>query len=782
MIDTEAHSNAHIEMDEEAANLVFTLVESELLDTLRSRKGSGLRGDLKAIVDKTSSVLGDFDITKCPRISMNMDAIDDYLDGPSMPLFAQVNKALCTDDWIIVPTSCLPTKRLVFNDLKATSAHLNMPFVRAVTQHDLLLSRMRSGLTRAVEEYDNIIEDYKLNVAINPTSSEAWYYLAQAHSDLADELLLGTASEIISSRYDIAVLQRSAVSCAVQAKQLLPPLHAGSTPSSGDDSNSSDEDLFEQNQKLHIRLYSFVGCLLYRIASKPLSLLAFQILPSNVLVPDDDVDEERQEWDTGIAHLETSSNVKHASSVIGSLPSIAHTLSSTSGTSAQAVPVNQQIPVSSVPESAMSAIYKLLSMLAKLLHQRSIDVDMAMRFLNNLPFSAASNLDSRALSESSKSVSMEDGRMAAFEAIYSLASQPDFEAPGKHYHYLEKYLGLYIDILVATSDIEGVRVLLRKLKRCSDLFFDSNSMLQRVKAAEFATIDRMVHDLNCPRFVVDDLGKEHIVLQDALSGARFAKEYSVTRHCRLNRTQFNFARDFARDNISFYISLKEHINNIVAAREKENAGQRDSVVETDSTLEPADNAKTSLDVIKRAQQEIEQYVDSATKALAMFDILLEKKKKHFDDADILFRLNENMADLYILVLSIYGQERLYSLSQPHQCDDIDELANLCTKAISLINSHQDPKGTSNSFWQRVLFDEANNESSQQYKLLDPLLEFNVNKLLDAVRDARALQPNPFVRSKQRMDTAQVLVQAAPKSTLATSSNGGLQQANQPSTS
>ncbi|KAJ2519919.1 Histone transcription regulator 3 [Coemansia sp. RSA 1939] len=841
--DTEAHSNAHIEMDEEAANLVFTLVESELLDTLRSRKGSGLRGDLKAIVDKTSSVLGDFDITKCPRISMNMDAIDDYLDGPSMPLFAQVNKALCTDDWIIVPTSCLPTKRLVFNDLKATSAHLNMPFVRAVTQHDLLLSRMRSGLTRAVEEYDNIIEDYKLNVAINPTSSEAWYYLAQAHSDLADELLLGTASEIISSRYDIAVLQRSAVSCAVQAKQLLPPLHAGSTPSSGDDSNSSDEDLFEQTQKLHIRLYSFVGCLLYRIASKPLSLLAFQILPSNVLVPDDDVDEERQEWDTGvwkpfkqtahtmsaaeggsvasiartltrrfvkapprlqvyslackllavasrldaenwkwIAHLETSSNVKHASSVIGSLPSIAHTLSSTSGTSAQAVPVNQQIPVSSVPESAMSAIYKLLSMLAKLLHQRSIDVDMAMRFLNNLPFSAASNLDSRALSESSKSVSMEDGRMAAFEAIYSLASQPDFEAPGKHYHYLEKYLGLYIDILVATSDIEGVRVLLRKLKRCSDLFFDSNSMLQRVKAAEFATIDRMVHDLNCPRFVVDDLGKEHIVLQDALSGARFAKEYSVTRHCRLNRTQFNFARDFARDNISFYISLKEHINNIVAAREKENAGQRDSVVETDSTLEPADNAKTSLDVIKRAQQEIEQYVDSATKALAMFDILLEKKKKHFDDADILFRLNENMADLYILVLSIYGQERLYSLSQPHQCDDIDELANLCTKAISLINSHQDPKGTSNSFWQRVLFDEANNESSQQYKLLDPLLEFNVNKLLDAVRDARALQPNPFVRSKQRMDTAQVLVQAAPKSTLATSSNGGLQQANQPSTS
>ncbi|KAJ2524195.1 Histone transcription regulator 3 [Coemansia sp. RSA 2049] len=298
--DTEAHSNAHIEMDEEAANLVFTLVESELLDTLRSRKGSGLRGDLKAIVDKTSSVLGDFDITKCPRISMNMDAIDDYLDGPSMPLFAQVNKALCTDDWIIVPTSCLPTKRLVFNDLKATSAHLNMPFVRAVTQHDLLLSRMRSGLTRAVEEYDNIIEDYKLNVAINPTSSEAWYYLAQAHSDLADELLLGTASEIISSRYDIAVLQRSAVSCAVQAKQLLPPLHAGSTPSSGDDSNSSDEDLFEQNQKLHIRLYSFVGCLLYRIASKPLSLLAFQILPSNVLVPDDDVDEERQEWDTGL--------------------------------------------------------------------------------------------------------------------------------------------------------------------------------------------------------------------------------------------------------------------------------------------------------------------------------------------------------------------------------------------------------------------------------------------------------------------------------------------------
>ncbi|KAJ2386719.1 hypothetical protein GGI23_006431, partial [Coemansia sp. RSA 2559] len=340
---------------------------------------------------------------------------------------------------------------------------------------------------------------------------------------------------------------------------------------------------------------------------------------------------------------------------------------------------------------------------------------------------------------------------------------PDFEAPGKHYLYLEKYLCLYVETLVATSDIEGVQILLRKLKRCSGMFFDISAMQLRVKAAEISTLNRMVHCLNCPKFVVDNLGNEHIVLQNALDGDSVATEYSVTRHCRLNRTQFNCARDFARDNISFCISFREHISNVISKR----GATEDAAVSGTS-----DNSNTSLGIVKSAQQIVDRYLDTATKAMALFDILLEKKKKHFDDAETLSKLNDNLADLYILILSTYGQERLNISVHPLQDDDLGELANMCSRVIALISSNHDPKTTCGVFWQRVLFDEANNESSQQYKLLDPLLEFNVNKLLDSVRDARSLQPNPFVRNTSRASIALVSVQPVPQPTTTSASAGG----------
>ncbi|KAI9501639.1 hypothetical protein BX070DRAFT_236527 [Coemansia spiralis] len=894
--DAEMHLCEHIDMDETAANLVFTLIEADLLDTLRSRKGTGLRSDLKAIVDKTGSVLGDIDTAKYPRLGMNMDIIDDYLDGLSMPSFAQVESALCSERDVKVPVACLPVKEGI-KDSGILPAYLTLPFVRAITQHELLLARMRSGHSRPVEEYDNIIEDYKLNVALNPESPEAWYHLGQAHSDLANELLLGTASEILGSKYDIAVLQRAAVSCAIQAKQLLSsPDNMRSLSGLCDkafveDEESGESALYEQTRKLHIRVYSFTGNLLYRIASRPLSLLAFQILPSNVLISDGaDSDEERQEWDvgkwkaSGVVDGNFSNTNSTADAITRSLtrrfvaaPShqriykitrrllanavrldstnwrwvymlgkamakLNDTLSacacylkavylaiaangkhSALSTSSCAWPTHgpgsntaasYQIAISNVPEAAMNAVYKLLSTLAKHLYSSSINADTAIRFIESLPFSAVggTSVNEKPDARFASSGPIEPKSKAVLGTIYSLANQvcaadkrrwhhrlvyllawighsvmgeseqakqtlqtllqtrssnrqlasfykPDFEAPGKHYLYLEKYTGLYIDVLIATSDIEGVQNLLRKLKRCSDFLFDSPALLLRANSAEAATLQKMVHDLNCPRFVVDGLGKEHIVLQNALSGASDTQEFSVTRHCRLNRTQFNCARDFARDNISFFVAFQEHISNILAAIEKkkpETNGNADKA----SGSSTADSTISATDKVEKAQKAIEQYLDTATKAMSLFDLLLEQKKKYSEDADMLSKLNDNLADLYILVLSSYGQERISILIHPHQADDVDELVSMCRKLAAQLASLQALKRPSGSFWQRILFDEASNESSQQYKLLDPLLEFNINKLLDSIRDARALQPNPFVRNKPRSDIVQQAPQAA----------------------
>ncbi|KAJ2333828.1 Histone transcription regulator 3, partial [Coemansia sp. RSA 2673] len=168
---------------------------------IRNRKGAGLRSDFKTIVDKAGIALGELDVERHPRLSMNVDIIDNYLDGTSMPSFVQIDRALRTSA-AEFPDLRLPLKSLVKGG-SIPVAFRSLPFVRAAIQHELILVRMRSGATRAVEDYDEIIEDYKLNIALGAEPSEAWCHLGRAYADLADEMLLGTASEITECKYDI---------------------------------------------------------------------------------------------------------------------------------------------------------------------------------------------------------------------------------------------------------------------------------------------------------------------------------------------------------------------------------------------------------------------------------------------------------------------------------------------------------------------------------------------------------------------------------------------------
>ncbi|KAJ1942711.1 Histone transcription regulator 3, partial [Linderina macrospora] len=257
---TLVHACEHLEMDEASASLVYRLVEPELLDAVRSRKGTGLRSDLKAVVDQASAALGELDVDGIPHLSMNMDVLDGYLDGTSMPTFGEAERSLrySTHDR---PLVSLPLRDL-HGASKFPDAFWSLPFVRATVQHDLLRSRMKSGMSRAIQDYDEVIDDFKLNVALHPTSSEAWHHLGRAFWDLAEEILLGTANEIVEQRFDVAMLQRSALSCAVQAKQYLEPLPtvAGveekrtSKTRNDDESECSDSEEMEQARRLHIRV------------------------------------------------------------------------------------------------------------------------------------------------------------------------------------------------------------------------------------------------------------------------------------------------------------------------------------------------------------------------------------------------------------------------------------------------------------------------------------------------------------------------------------------------
>ncbi|KAJ2335624.1 Histone transcription regulator 3, partial [Coemansia sp. RSA 2681] len=506
----QVHACEHLDMDPQCANSVYLLVEPEIIDAIRNRKGTGLRSDLKAILDKSANALGELDVDKHPRISMNLDTIDDYLDGTSMPSFVQADRALRAGT-LELPGSRLPLRQPVC-DSGFYAAYQTLPFVRAAAQHESILFRMRSGMTRAVEDYDKIIEDYRLNIALGAESSEAWYHLGRAYSDLADEMLLGTVSEIAECKYDIALLQRRSLSCAIQASQQLPPLLTLSAASKekrtppaasdvlaagaakanynsprldnddGDSSDGQDEDS-DLALRLHVRVASSTGHLLYRMAARPLSLLALRVLPSNVLVSDDGT-ESGQQWDVGawssncdrgaVRNLSVSltkrysvapqsqrvymlarlmfaraskldaanwewpymlgkTNAKLGDSLTACalylkachLAVAAGSKSTAAGASAYSSQAHgPAVTGAAIPEVAMDALCKLLTVVTKLVLSEQMDAATARRFVSALPSPCSSNVDSGALDPTLSDLSLEDNTRHSSGAHAKLVRDP----------------------------------------------------------------------------------------------------------------------------------------------------------------------------------------------------------------------------------------------------------------------------------------------------------------------------------------------------------------------
>ncbi|KAJ2636364.1 Histone transcription regulator 3, partial [Coemansia sp. RSA 1286] len=798
--DFAAHACEQVAMDAQSADAACRLVAPELQAATRSRRGTGLRGDLKAIVDKVAAALGEIDVNQHPHLSCNVDVIDNYLDGLTMPTFRDAHRVLCGESVCDLPFRPV--------DDSISTALRTLPFVRAATQHDTLRFRMHSGMSRAIEDYDSIIDDYKLSLALAPRSAEVWHHLAQAFSDLADELLLGTAAEILDCRYDIASLQRLSLSCCLQTRQLL---HAASLSKA--DAGVAQRGL---GGGLQAHFYSFTGRLLYRIAAQPLPCLALQMLPSNVVVSEDEdhVPEAQPEWNTGnwagdsrqrvsttlslslkkryatapsservyslarsmlsrAAHLspttwkcsyvlaKTLAKLGEPTTACALYLKACHIASKGPDSEVAAAPVSTDVAddsataatatatatasvaTASVTEATLDPLYKLLATLCKLAFTSRMPVATALRFVDALPFASTLPPDAREKQLTEVDTLFARIRLLAVQMcaadkrrwnhrpMYLLAwidhytlgqsedakqtllsllqmrnpnkqlatfYKSDSEAPGKHYLYLEKYLLLYIKTLVATSDIEGVQLLVRKLKRSSDSLYNASLVMDRAAAAEISVLQRMVHQLNCPRFVVDNAGSEHIVLQDAVDRADISHVYSITRHCRLNRSQFNSARDHARDNISYFSALAEHLKSVSCA--------------SSDSASPGSEQPSQAE-LEQARQLTDKYLGLANQALLLFGHLLDRRKKHEGSQETIDILSNCLSDLYILLLSTYGQSRKAANLQAI-CRDSQNSgpAFLCRAAVSSIAPSPEPHRPEASFWQSIIFDEVRNESSQ----------------------------------------------------------------------
>ncbi|KAJ2484179.1 Histone transcription regulator 3 [Coemansia sp. RSA 2320] len=745
--DALGHVCEHFDMDLKSANSVYLLVEPGLVEAIRNRKGAGLRSDFKTIVDKAGIALGELDVERHPRLSMNVDIIDNYLDGTSMPSFVQIDRALRTSA-AEFPDLRLPLKSLVKGG-SIPVAFRSLPFVRAAIQHELILVRMRSGATRAVEDYDEIIEDYKLNIAlVSDDGSEA------------------------GRQWDLGKWGGSCDNNAVQfLSQSLAKRYVVSPPSK--------------------RVYA---------------LARIMFAQATVLDP------ANWEWSymLGKVTAKLGNSLAACALYLKACHSAVAASSKSSGTGASAHSHLLQVGVSAttgisavhaaIPDAAMDPMYKLLASLTKLVWSSRIVGATAQRFIDALPFSCTPSddcvrgnpraletsnpetaevfsaircavaqmcasdkrrrhhrpqfllswIDHHVLGESERAKqTLVSSLLQMRNSTKQLASfyKTDFEAPGKHYIYLEKYLALYVETLVATFDISGVQLLLRKLGRSSDSLYNPVALQCQAVAAELNILQRMALNLNCPKFVVDGAGKEHIILQGNLDGSELAQIYSITRHCRLHRFYFNHARDILRDNISFFMAQREITRGILSAGSL--AGS-----DTEASAEPM-RAETG-----QIQQALDEYLAVADKSIVLFEHLLDQKRKLSEEPEALHRLNDCLADVYMLVLSVYGQ-RVRVVQQPpiSAQQDMDEaLVSLRNIAMLLAPSQSPPLRTEGTFWHNIIFDEMRHEPSQQYRLLDSLLEFQVNKLLDAVREASQPKPNAFSERPQ-LETAQPAAQS-----------------------
>ncbi|ORX72897.1 hypothetical protein DL89DRAFT_255064 [Linderina pennispora] len=253
----------------------------------------------------------------------------------------------------------------------------------------------------------------------------------------------------------------------------------------------------------------------------------------------------------------------------------------------------------------------------------------------------------------------------------------DSEMPGKHYLYLEKYLLLFIDTLVATADIDSVKLLRRKLKRSSEALYEPSVLQTRIGSAYVQVLQHLVARLNCPKYVVDEQGKEHIILQKSLEGAKVEQVYSVTRHCKLNRGLYNHVRDMAMSNITHFVELSEHLGGVLNILEKrQQQGAADP--------HPGSSQTTAIDVVKSAAAAIDQYLADARRATELLELVLEEKKKHIDDTTVLGQLADMLADLFIRVLHGYGQDKRAVHPPPYQEGDAAELKEFCTRSTAML--------------------------------------------------------------------------------------------------
>ncbi|KAJ1673711.1 Histone transcription regulator 3, partial [Spiromyces aspiralis] len=270
----EEHNTPRCGLSREDALCLYDLVRPVVIARIQQPRGTTLRSEVRAALEKLAEAIRSLDQERSAVLLYNRTVINNYLCRVPSFSFDELQRCFGIEQGGDLASSGEPASLSLLSTYSAGQhqAYKTLFYVQGAMLHDLVRSRTRVQPNQQTEDLQEVIEHYQLNLALNPFCGHAWYLLGLAYTDMANSMLLYSASEVRQSLYEIGEMQHKALLCYAQAFKRI-----------GGVSNESRARLsFYSDPEsgycdtATLRLRSSAALLLYLMASRPMSLVGFE--------------------------------------------------------------------------------------------------------------------------------------------------------------------------------------------------------------------------------------------------------------------------------------------------------------------------------------------------------------------------------------------------------------------------------------------------------------------------------------------------------------------------
>ncbi|KAG0087271.1 Histone transcription regulator 3 [Podila epicladia] len=202
------HSSEPVDFDRQAATEFFPLLERSLSD--RALRGQ-VRNDIKDAVDRVEEALGPPPYESNAILTLNQQLVDSYLASEiNFADVIQVNSHHKLPTMTQPPSSKLPS---VYRKIYAIQGKIFLAQFK---------NKAKNNQFKPLEDLQHAIDQFRIDIHVNPDCWDSWYALAICYAYLADENLVFSASDIRNNYAKIKDLHKRSFLCFSQAVRLAP--------------------------------------------------------------------------------------------------------------------------------------------------------------------------------------------------------------------------------------------------------------------------------------------------------------------------------------------------------------------------------------------------------------------------------------------------------------------------------------------------------------------------------------------------------------------------------